>query len=93
MEQTAPPFKSENDLPNLSPNQALALLVIRDEGGAYTRFVGGDWLPPNGDCRGSDIRRAIRQTDRTILSLIRNGYLTVTQELNGKPVRVTLTFP
>ncbi len=87
------PFKSELDLPACTPNQAIALVDIREAGGTYLRFVGGDWLPPNGDCLGKDVRAQYRHTDRTILSLIRSGYLTVQQELAGKPVKVALTFP
>jgi hypothetical protein len=87
------PFKSEADLPNCTCNQAIALMDIRERGGTYVRFVGGDWLPPDGDCLGSEVRKVLRHTDRIILSLIRAGYLNVTQELHDRPVRVTLTFP
>lgn len=70
------------------------MVEIKDAGGSYVRF--GDragWLPPEGDCLSKAAREHFRQTDRTILSLIRSGHLTVAQERDGKPVKVTLTFP
>jgi hypothetical protein len=88
-----PIFRSELDLPPCSAPQAIALHHIKDASGSYTRFANGTWLPAGGDCLSKAARQHFAVTDRTILSLIRNGYLTVTQELNGKPVRVTLTFP
>ncbi|MCW1922699.1 hypothetical protein OKA05_09050 [Luteolibacter arcticus] len=93
-DKSGSPFKSELDLPRLSVNQAVAVMDIKEWGkGSYSRFANGHWLPANGDTLGSLVRSNIRQTDRTILSLIRNGYVQVAQTLNGKPVRVTLTFP
>jgi hypothetical protein len=91
--QDLPIFRSEHDLPPCSAAQAIALVNIKERGGNYTRFVGGTWLPEGGDCLGSGVKEVLRATDRTITSLIRNGYLTVKQELNGHPVRVALTFP
>lgn len=82
-----PAFKSELDLPALSPSQAEAIWVIKDYGGVYHRHVDGAWYPTQTTCDAS------RQTDRTVLSLIRSGWLTVIHELNGKPVRVRPTFP
>lgn len=96
VEQAKPgsPFKSELDLPRCSVNQAVALTAIRYDGkGSYKRYSNGDWLPEGGDMKSKEWRQVFRATDRTILSLIRNGYLQVAQELNGRPVRVTLTFP
>jgi hypothetical protein len=96
VEQTAAPaspFKSELELPALSANQAVTVVNMKEAGGSYVRYVGGDWLPPGGDTFSKAARDVFRATDRTILSLIRNGYLQVAQELNGRPVRVTLTFP
>ncbi|RYD50170.1 MAG: hypothetical protein EOP83_24360 [Verrucomicrobiaceae bacterium] len=90
----ASPFKSEKDLPACSANQAIAMVNIREEGrGTYRRFGDGYWLPKNGDTYSRHAKEVLRATDRTILSLIRSGYLTVTDQLHGKPVRVTLTFP
>jgi hypothetical protein len=92
VEQTA--FKSELDLPACTANQAIAMVEIKDAGGSYVRF--GDregWLPPGGDGLSKAARKHFRMTDRTILSLIRSGHLTVSKERDGKPVKVTLTFP
>ena len=91
--EQAPPFKSERDLPNCSANQAIALVDIKEAGGSYVRFGKKGWLPPDGDCLSKAAREHFRHTDRTIRSLLRAGYLTVTQDREGQAVRVTLTFP
>ena len=88
-----PIFRSELDLPPCSAAQAIALCNIKDAKGTYTRFAGGTWLPADGDCLSKAARKHFAITDRTITSLIRNGYLTVAEERDGTPVRVTLTFP
>lgn len=88
-----PVFRSELDLPPCSVAQAIALGNIKDASGIYTRFANGSWLPAGGDSLSKAARKFFAVSDRTILSLIRNGHLTVTQELRGQPVRVTLTFP
>ena len=80
-------FQSELDLPDLSPTQCLAMFEIKEHGGIYHRHVGGSWYPPN------RIAETTRQTDRTIKGLVAKCWLTVTQELHGKPVKVRLTFP
>ena len=88
-----PAFKSELDLPNCTSNQAMAVVDIKQAGGSYCRFSKEGWLPPNGDTLSKAARRHFRHTDRTILSLIRSGWLTVTKDLHGRAVEVRLTFP
>lgn len=91
MEQVAP--LAEADLPPLSRPQQEAMKAIRAHGGTYLRSGAGDWLPPHGDRLSPAARKHFRLTDRTITSLIRNSYLAVAQEQEGKPVMVRLTFP
>jgi hypothetical protein len=91
VEQTA--FKSELDLPNCTANQAMAIVDIKEAGGSYHYFGKAGWLPPSGESLSKAARKHFRHTDRTIRSLIRSGWLSVTQEHRGQPVRVTLTFP
>ena len=85
MEQ--PAFKSEADLPDLSPGQAEALSRIKNAGGIYHCFEGG-WWPPRHRVTSA------RVTDRAIRSLISNQYLTATKTTDsGAPHRDRLTFP
>lgn len=86
MEQ--PAFKSELDLPDLSPAQAMAVAKIKQAGGIYHRFEGSVWLPPRHRVESA------RLTDRTIRGLIAKCWLTVTKTgPGGAPLRVRLTFP
>ena len=92
MEQSLKPL-SENDLPRCSVGQAAALVDIRSVGGSYHFHGKLGWLPPGGPGLSKAARAYWRHTDRVILSLVRSAYLTVTQQREGRPVKVELTFP
>jgi hypothetical protein len=64
---------------------------VKEAGGLYERCEDGHWLPAGWQALSGPARANFSVTGRMITSLVRNGYLTLSEGRGGEVVR--LTFP